>query len=315
MDIQVVCVSWGTRYGPEVVNGLCRAVRARCSRPVRFVCISDRPAAAYDPGVDGRPFPAFARLLPSVGWGCFLKLSIFAPNLLDPDLPTIYLDLDTIVRGDIARLTDELTRHGGLLMLRNHMTPTWRLPFPLWPGAYYFGNSSVMAFRPGEFTHIFERFNEASLEDARGRVPGHLRTDDRFISRAARGRLRVFSTGLAVKFAQEYVSAWPAWQRVKSALPWVRRRRRDQVAVTFAGSAFKPERLAMVEPGEVLHHKGRRVYWATPEFSDYFRALREEITPPAAGRPAAPACAAGIRPGGPSTRPAGGRSARTRIDP
>lgn len=273
--LQVVCVSWGERYSPAVVDGMSRAVRRQCSRPVRFICISDRPPQAYAPEIEVLPFPRFARPFPTLGWGCFLKLSVFARGLLAPDLPTIYLDLDTLVRGDLAVLARELERHGGMLMLRNHLLPTWRLPPALCPGGYYFGNSSVLAFRPGEFTQLFDDFNDAATWKHAGRLPSRLRTDERFISHWARDRLRVFPASLAVKFAQEYISFWPAWQGLIARLPWVRRRRREQVVVTFVGEDFKPARLAAVRPGDVLRYKRRRVRWSTPEFSEYFQSVLE----------------------------------------
>lgn len=283
LELQVVCVSWGRKYPPEIVNRLCQTVRERCSRSVRFVCISDRPRTDYAAGVDVLPFPLFGPAFPADGAGYLLKMSVFAQGLLEPRASTLYLDLDTVVRGDVALLADELERHGGLLMLRGHLLPTWRLRWPLRPGGYYFGNSSVMAFRPIEFADLPQLFDTSLAARAAGHSVPQLRTFDRFLSHAVRGRMRVFPSSLAVKFAQEYVSIWPALQDLEAMLPWVRRRRSGQVAVSFVGAAFKPECLAEVEPGDLLRHKRRTVRWATPEFSAYFReALRADLPAEAA---------------------------------
>ena len=40
-DINVVCMKWGTMYGPEYVNNLYHMVKRNLTPPFRFVCFTD----------------------------------------------------------------------------------------------------------------------------------------------------------------------------------------------------------------------------------------------------------------------------------
>ena len=54
--VNVLCLKWGTYYGPEYVNRLYAGVRRNLKRPFRFVCVTDNPAGLR-PEVETVPFP------------------------------------------------------------------------------------------------------------------------------------------------------------------------------------------------------------------------------------------------------------------
>jgi len=271
--LQAVCVKWGGKYGPEAVNRLYRAIVRHASVPVRFVCITDRSDGDYDPGIELRPFPAFALSFEEMKEGCRLKLAAFAPGILQPRIPAILFDLDTMVKGDVAKIGAEVREKPALYLLGNHIVPLWRVQRRIRRfigDRYYFGNSSIVAFLPDEFGSLFGDFNRAAGEN-NGPTPKRLATDERFISYAARDRLRVLSRRIAVKFHWEFMAPWPFLETVRRRLPWVVRRRRGLVAVAFEGDNLKPWRLSAVRPGEIVTHRHLRVRWAYPEFADYWR--------------------------------------------
>jgi hypothetical protein len=79
-SVNVICMKWGTKYGPEYVNRLYRGVQKHLSRPHRFVCFTEDPAG-IDPGVEIKPLPSLGLPPgPERGW---LKLATFAPKLAD----------------------------------------------------------------------------------------------------------------------------------------------------------------------------------------------------------------------------------------
>ena len=43
-DRHVICMKWGTKYGPEYVNRLYAMVRRHLSGPFNFVCLTDNAA-------------------------------------------------------------------------------------------------------------------------------------------------------------------------------------------------------------------------------------------------------------------------------
>lgn len=278
MTIQIACVKWGTKYGPADVHRLVAAVRRHSSRPVRFVLVTD-DGAGIEPPVEIRAFPRFRLPAERLTLGCQLKLSIFADGVLDPDLPTVFLDLDTMIAGDLARLADLVGPTPALHMLGNHLVPTWR--FPGWfrrliGREAYFANSSVMVFRPREFHWLFETYNRmldaAGPDDASRPLPRDLSSDDRFLSIAAAGRIAIVPTSLAHRFDREYLSVWPMLERLTARLPAVRRRRDNVVALTFVGSDFNPSRIAAMVEGDVIRRRHRSLVWRFPEISAYWRA-------------------------------------------
>ncbi len=270
--IQLVCVMWGTKYGAKAVNRLFRAAKRGTTAPFRFVCIAENPNQDFDDDIDVRPFPRFALPFETLRRGCRLKLSVFAPGVLEPDLPTVYLDLDTVLRGDVARIGEQLQRKPGLYMLPNHYVQFWRIQKYL-PAIgihkYYFGNSSVLAFHPGRFHFVFDAFNRLASE-LKSPYPRYLSSDERFISYIARGHVRVFPKRLVVKFAEEYMLPFLFLEEARSRLPWVAARRRDLVAVTFVGLDFKPARLAALKDGEIVRYKRLKYRWRSNEYQTYW---------------------------------------------
>ena len=48
--VNVLCFSWGTKYGAPYVNKLYRGVKRNMTIPFRFICMTDDPTG-YDEGV------------------------------------------------------------------------------------------------------------------------------------------------------------------------------------------------------------------------------------------------------------------------
>ncbi len=159
--IQIVCIKWGAKYGIDAVNRIHRTVRRGTRAALRFVLIADTVDEGLDPEIEVQPFPPFPVPFDLMKEGCRLKLAMFAPGVLDPDLPTVYFDLDTVVRGDVQRIADQLERVPALYMLQNHYIQFWRYQSLLkliGSKLFYYGNSSVLAFHPGRFAFIYEKF-------------------------------------------------------------------------------------------------------------------------------------------------------------
>jgi len=271
--IQIVCIKWGTKYGNDPVNRMYRAIIRQTRGAVRFVCVTDNPAAGFDEGVVVAPLPAFAVAREVLYGGCRLKLAIFAEGVLQDGLPTIYVDLDTMIRGDVARLAAEVERHpDSMFMLQNHFVPWWRvrpLGQPVLGERYYFGNSSLLGFYPERFHFIFDDFNRR-MRAPRDPLPKYLKSDERFISYAARAHVRVFPRRLAVKFAEEYMAPVAAMEEVRKRLPWVLARRHSVVAITFVGLDFKPAKLAALKKGQIVHYRHLSHRWDHDDFRDYW---------------------------------------------
>lgn len=93
----VVCIKWGTKYGPEYVNRLAASLRRHAAVPaLEVVCYTD-DAAGLTAGVEARPLPSG---MP--GW--WNKALLFSLSAAEADTRFVFVDLDTVVVGDVTPL-------------------------------------------------------------------------------------------------------------------------------------------------------------------------------------------------------------------
>jgi hypothetical protein len=141
----VVCMKWGTRYGPEWVNRLYGMVKRNSTWDLRFVCLTD-DGSGIRPEVEVKPLPQ-VRFDPSLGkyWP---KLGLMQKDLGGPERPleglTLFLDLDLIV---IDSIDPFLTYPGRFLIIKE-----WKDP------QLGYGNSSVVRWFIGHEAAVLDRF-------------------------------------------------------------------------------------------------------------------------------------------------------------
>lgn len=147
----VVCMKWGTLYGPEWVNKLYGMVARNTTWNIRFACLTD-DARGIRKEVECLPLPALAldRYRSPDGRGkddpWWNKVSLYRKDLHDLTGMTLYLDLDVVVVGNI----DDFFAYPG----RFCMMPIWRSH----RHSEKQGNSSVTRLFVGSETNIYERF-------------------------------------------------------------------------------------------------------------------------------------------------------------
>lgn len=284
MMLQVVFVKWGTKYSAAYVNALVAAVLQHCSRDVRFICFTDDPKG-LNPDIDTRPFPDLGVPIPALTGrgGSLCKMSMFIDGQLEHGVETIYLDLDTAVFGDVARLADCLKAKRGLYLLQRHAVPYWRFRWLMRliaPHRYYLGNTAIMAFYPEDWTFIARDFirdyphyeaQDGSLDVARTKI--FKGGNEMVISEAAKEASRVFPRDVAIKFTQGYMAPWLWLARLKNRLPWVKAARKRLPVLTFHGKSLKPEELIQMEPGQIVHHKYHKTEWQYPEIRQYWEEM------------------------------------------
>lgn len=139
--LQIRCVlKTGGCYTSEYVHKLLSAVTVNTSMPLEFVCLTD------DPGVDFCETIELKHNWP--GW--WSKIELFRGDL--PEIPSVYLDLDTLILGNIDQLCEIATRFP-FIALRgfNHRFTK--------PGSQNFA-SGIMAGEFWELKNIYETFRE-----------------------------------------------------------------------------------------------------------------------------------------------------------
>ena len=107
--VNIMCIKWGTLFGPEYVNRLYSGVRRNMSRPVRFFCMTEH-AEGLHPDINVLPLPnepfqkeMDAALAVANRQGAMRKVSLFRKGLI-PDLegPILGFDLDVVITGDLT---------------------------------------------------------------------------------------------------------------------------------------------------------------------------------------------------------------------
>jgi len=137
---QVVCVNVGQKFEPEYVHRLQRAVALNLKLPHDFAVVTDAPQKYHC-----RTLPAMDNLK-----GYWQKVTLFAPEREEQYRGNriLYLDLDTVVMGDISEL---LTHPATFIALKDQLLPMI--------------NSSVMCWNFDEFRHVYANFNPDEIPE------------------------------------------------------------------------------------------------------------------------------------------------------
>lgn len=141
IDKNVICIKWGTKFGPEYVNNLYRMVEKNLSIPHRFVCFTDN-AEGLAEGIEVRDLPPFnEKAIPDKAWR---KLSLFNEQLADLEGTALFLDLDIVIKSDLAPFFEQ---KGDFIIIKD-----WDFPKDI------IGNSSVFRFEIGKHPYVLENF-------------------------------------------------------------------------------------------------------------------------------------------------------------
>ncbi|MCU0715040.1 MAG: glycosyltransferase [Pirellula sp.] len=154
--VTVVCTRWLDAFPVSYVRLLKNAVAANLQQEHRFVCVTDNPEG-LDSDIEGIRMPDMGLPLHHQKLGCWPKLSIFAPGVLPPDEPALYLDLDVLVRSSLEPFFEQIRSKPGLHVLREWNPTLWNmLPHQLRPDRGVQG--SILGFIPRDHAYIYEQF-------------------------------------------------------------------------------------------------------------------------------------------------------------
>lgn len=148
----VLCMKWGTLYPAGYVNVLYNAVHAHLREPFRFVCLTDDSAGLL-PVIEAYPIPDLPLRPQDWRAGAWPKLGVFKRDLYGLSGRALFIDLDSVIVGDLGPL---FTREGRLILLDGG--ENWRpkakgtaLPLPA---------TGVFAFTLGTLGHIVDTFRQ-----------------------------------------------------------------------------------------------------------------------------------------------------------
>lgn len=142
-NINIVCLKWDTKYGPEYVNRLYSAVKRNSTVEFKFWCFTD-DKTGIRPEVLIAPLPYADRL--DSWWN---KLNLFSDNIPIPKGEFIfYIDLDTVIVDNIDLLLSG--RYPRLVILKDFL-------YGIVKSANKFG-SGLMLWEHGKYNFIWNKF-------------------------------------------------------------------------------------------------------------------------------------------------------------
>ena len=186
----VICMKWGTKFGPEYVNRLHGMVSRHLSRPHRFVCFTD-DATGLAEGIEARPLPVMD--LPPGKERGWRKLSTFQAPLADLTGPTLFLDLDLVI---LDALDPFFEFPGEFCIIHDWLRP-WRIT----------GNSSIYRFEanahPGCYADFMAAIDEVKREH---------RNEQAYLSQWMhdQGKLKYWPAEWCVSFKRHCIPKFPA---------------------------------------------------------------------------------------------------------
>ena len=186
----ILCMKWGTKYGPEYVNRLYGMVRRHLRGDFRFVCLTDRNDGIRHE-VQCLPIPdlALPEGIPERGW---TKLTTFAADLHGLTGTALFLDLDVVIVDDITPFFEQ---PGDFLIIHDWKRP-WRVT----------GNSSVYRFELGAHPEVLERFR---VEHER--IRKRLRNEQAWLSEVLhqQGKLSYWPAEWCASWKYHCIPRWP----------------------------------------------------------------------------------------------------------
>ncbi|MEO3692405.1 glycosyltransferase [Roseateles paludis] len=186
----IICMKWGTKYGPEYVNRLYGMAARHLKGAFRFVCFTD-DSAGVRPEVECLPLPE-THAKAGKRDGGWKKLGTYQADLFGLQGTALFLDLDVVIVGD---LTEFFEVPGEFLIIKDWKRP-WRVT----------GNSSVYRFRLGAHADVLQHFIDHQDE-----VRAKYRNEQEFLSHhlAAQGKLGYWPKHWCASFKYHCLPLWP----------------------------------------------------------------------------------------------------------
>ncbi|MCA1444406.1 glycosyl transferase [Ensifer sp. IC4062] len=186
---QVICINWGTKYGPPFINRLYAMVARNITPPFTFTCFTDN-RSGLRPEILCEDLPPLDVAMPVNSKGIWPKARLWGPKLGNLTGPVLFLDLDLVIVASLDSFF-EFGEPDDVVLARNQTTPFERL-----------GQTSLFRFPVGKLVPLQEKFRA----DPQG-VADEYSFEQRFVTRNAPGGVKLFPRRWVLHFRQD--CRWP----------------------------------------------------------------------------------------------------------
>ncbi|WP_348688366.1 glycosyltransferase [Acidovorax soli] len=220
----VICMKWGTKYGPEYVNRLYAMVRRNLTGDFHFVCLTD-DSTGIRQEVHCLPIPDLdLNLAPGERDGAWQKLTTFEADLHGLRGTALFMDLDVVVVGSLDGFFEQ---PGSFRIIRDYVRP--------WQFGRITGNSSIYRFELGAHADLLDYFRSHINE-----VRSQFRNEQAYLSHRlhSQGKLQYWPQAWCPSFKYSCIPAWPSNYWCEPIVP------ADARVVIFHGECNPPDALA-----------------------------------------------------------------------
>ena len=149
---QIICMKWGSLYGPDYVNKLYNMCNRNITESIRFVCLTDDPKGLNDK-IEIFPCPEVNIPSPRNNYG-WRKLSLFSTSnkLFGLTGTWLYLDLDTIIVKSIDEFFS-FKANESFIVMKNWNQPKKNI-----------GNTSIYRFNVGSHEYLLKNLESSYKE-------------------------------------------------------------------------------------------------------------------------------------------------------
>ena len=141
----IVCMKWGSRYGPEYVNRLYKSIKKHTKRKTELYCFTDNTANINE-NIICKPLPEIS-LPKSISYTPWRKMSVWRYPLYNLKGDVLFLDLDLVITGNLDRFFD--FRPGSYCVIENWTQTGQNI-----------GNTSCFRFPVGKYYSVFKKFEK-----------------------------------------------------------------------------------------------------------------------------------------------------------
>lgn len=198
---QVVVVKWGQKFGPDYVNRMYAMLARNITGPFKLVCLTD-DASGLRAEVEAHPLPELGCEWPKKSMGKWRKLVLWGESLPGLVGPTLFIDLDSVIIGNI----DGYFEYGNpddVILARNWAKPLQRL-----------GQTSVFRFPVGRYPHILANFRKDPQA-----VADRCHFEQHYITEAVPGGIKLWPENWTKHFRLHCLPPFPLRYFIPAKLP------------------------------------------------------------------------------------------------
>lgn len=264
VEFCLVMIAWGSKYSDRHIQ----YIHENAKKSVGYlstILITDKLRSNLSDEIEQKHIPEFYDKQEFFRGGLRAKISIFDRTILPKDTVCLYVDLDSLILGDLQSVVKLLKSKNEILMLPPHgfrkIRFVARLLARITCGKFFpVGNSSIMLFNSSASPNISDRFKVLYHN---GEREEHFSIDDGIISWCSKQSLNWFPKTICTMFRRKYMSRSVVVLYLTLIIELLLRKRTKPAILTFNDDFCKPDALVKLRPGiKAVDKKGRKLIWS-----------------------------------------------------